>query len=224
MSEIKRALAVTDFILAHLTDGPRQVRTRERLERALRAAEELLVEIGPEQTSIPEVEKRSGVPRTAIYRYFPDKYALFSAVAAGYMDLLGRAIVAPGADLPEAPWQEFLAAVIRRAATFYNANPVASILIFGGPFTASDHAAHARKTDMLVKALRGPMPDDLDEDTVALTIEIAFACFRYGYVRDSHVTDGITAEAIRAATAYVAAGIGPDPCASFPGSTGRSTN
>lgn len=197
---------MTDFILAHLDDGPHQARTRERLKRTFSAAEELLIEGGPEQSSIPEIEKRSGVPRAAIYRYFPDKYVLFSTMAAGYMDLLGSNIVAPAEEMPEAGWRDVLAAAIRRAATFYNARPVASVLIFNGPFTAHDRAAHTRKAAVLVGALQEQMPADFGNHAMVLTIEIAFACFRYGYFRDGHISEEITTEAIRAATAYLATG------------------
>ena len=54
---------------------------RKRVDAALAAAEKLLVEMGPEKTSIPEIANLANVPRTTIYQYFPDKYALFAHLA-----------------------------------------------------------------------------------------------------------------------------------------------
>lgn len=196
---------MSNFILSRIEDGPQQERTRSRLLRALLAAEELLIEIGPELISIPEIEKRSNVPRTAIYRYFPDKYVLLSTMAAGYMDLLGSVIVEASAGKTMPSWQDALAIAIRRASEFYNAHPVAGILLFNGPFTANDREAHSGKAERLVGALQGVMPKNISEDSLPLTIEIAFACFRYGYYRDGHLSDIITAEAINAATSYLEA-------------------
>ncbi|MDS9470187.1 TetR/AcrR family transcriptional regulator [Paracoccus sp. MBLB3053] len=197
---------MTEYILAHLPDGPQQDRTRQRLKRTLAAAEELLLEIGPEKTSIPEIEKRSEVPRGAIYRYFPDKYVLFSIISAGYMDLLGRALLSLE---PNDRWDELLTQAIRCSAEFYNSHPVASIVIFNGPFTTQDRVAHRQKAVQLMAAIKVQLPTAFSEDDLALTIEIAFACFRYGYFRDEHVSDQVTTAAIRAALGYLKAAV-PD--------------
>ncbi|PKA05029.1 TetR/AcrR family transcriptional regulator, partial [Leptospira ellisii] len=64
---------------------PSQERSQNRMALVLDAAERLLVELGPEETSIPEIAKISGVPRASIYQFFPDKYALFTRLAEKHL-------------------------------------------------------------------------------------------------------------------------------------------
>ena len=200
-----------DVIFARLEEGPQQVRTRERLERVIEATTELLVDLGPELTSIPEIEKRAGVPRAAIYRYFPHKYALFSIMAAGHMDLLSQRILSEAASRERNGWREMLGSAIDATVSFYNDNPAACLLAFSGPFTAKDRAAHDRKTRSLVAAFRADVPPAITDEQLALMIEIAFACLRYGYLRDGTITDEIAGEAVRAATAYLESRAASDP-------------
>ena len=80
-----------------MTSGPRQVelleKNRPRQERAkrtyeaiLNAAAELLVEVGVERISTNLIAERAGITVPALYRYFPNKYAVIHALGAQLMD------------------------------------------------------------------------------------------------------------------------------------------
>ncbi|MDQ8757824.1 TetR/AcrR family transcriptional regulator [Sphingosinicella sp. LHD-64] len=71
---------------------PTQQRSRERFERILASAAELLVEKGSEEFRMSDVVARSGVPFGSLYQYFPDKTAIVGTLAARY-DAIGRACV-----------------------------------------------------------------------------------------------------------------------------------
>src|SRR5256885_10292037 len=56
--------------------APQQSRSRESLERLLRAATGVLREQGLEGATIPRIAARAGLSPGAVYRRFPDKDAL----------------------------------------------------------------------------------------------------------------------------------------------------
>lgn len=65
---------------------PRQERAKRTYEAILTAAAELLVEVGVERISTNLVAERAGITVPALYRYFPNKYAVLNALGAVMMD------------------------------------------------------------------------------------------------------------------------------------------
>ncbi|MDX1734685.1 MAG: TetR/AcrR family transcriptional regulator [Halioglobus sp.] len=65
---------------------PRQERAKRTYEAILAAAAELLVEVGVERISTNLVAERAGITVPALYRYFPNKYAVLNALGAALMD------------------------------------------------------------------------------------------------------------------------------------------
>ena len=65
---------------------PKQERAKRTYEAILTAAAELLVEVGVERISTNIVAERAGITVPALYRYFPNKYAVLNALGAACMD------------------------------------------------------------------------------------------------------------------------------------------
>jgi AcrR family transcriptional regulator len=65
---------------------PQQERAKRTYEAILAAAAELLVEVGVERISTNLVAERAGITVPALYRYFPNKYAVLNALGARLMD------------------------------------------------------------------------------------------------------------------------------------------
>jgi AcrR family transcriptional regulator len=65
---------------------PQQERAKRTYEAILSAAGELLVEVGVERISTNLVAERAGITVPALYRYFPNKYAVLNALGATLMD------------------------------------------------------------------------------------------------------------------------------------------
>lgn len=65
---------------------PRQERAKRTYEGILAAAAELLVEVGVERISTNIMAERAGITVPALYRYFPNKYAVLNALGAVLMD------------------------------------------------------------------------------------------------------------------------------------------
>ncbi|NCF19144.1 MAG: TetR family transcriptional regulator [Haliea sp.] len=65
---------------------PRQARAKRTYEGILSSAAELLVEVGVERISTNIIAERAGITVPALYRYFPNKYAVLNALGAVLMD------------------------------------------------------------------------------------------------------------------------------------------
>jgi AcrR family transcriptional regulator len=73
---------------------PRQERAKRTYEAILNAAAELLVEVGVERISTNLIAERAGITVPALYRYFPNKYAVIHALGAQLMDTQNQAFQA----------------------------------------------------------------------------------------------------------------------------------
>ncbi|MGC6830403.1 TetR/AcrR family transcriptional regulator [Pseudomonas aeruginosa] len=188
---------------------PQQERSQARIAQVLAAAEQLLGEVGPDAASIPEISKLSGVPRASIYQFFPDKYVLFAHLAQLQMERIGELIVAMQPQTDE-DWQAAICRVVRGVADYYNARPAAAALLMRGNFTPTDRRAHQEKDAMIGTLLRDHLQANGEfkklpqqPDAATLSVEIAFACMRYGYQVDGHISENICTEAAEAAIAYL---------------------
>jgi AcrR family transcriptional regulator len=63
---------------------PSQRRSRERVERMLAVATELIAERGSDAMRMSEVAERAGVSIGSLYQYFPDKSAIVRTLAERY--------------------------------------------------------------------------------------------------------------------------------------------
>lgn len=72
--------------------NPVQQRSRERLERLLKVAVELIGERGSDALRMSEIAERAGVSIGSLYQYFPDKAAIIRALAERCA-LQGRACI-----------------------------------------------------------------------------------------------------------------------------------
>src|SRR5262245_32760547 len=63
---------------------PTQQRSRERVERMLAAASELIAGGGSDSMKMSEVAERAGVPIGSLYQFFPDKGAIIRTLAERY--------------------------------------------------------------------------------------------------------------------------------------------
>ncbi|WP_274380607.1 TetR/AcrR family transcriptional regulator [Oleomonas cavernae] len=213
MSDSLSRPAVPSALRAARTRGagrPVQERSQERIARALAAAERLVVEVGLERVSIPEIEKASKVPRASIYQYFPDKYAIFSRLSQDHMQRYMAFIMAAHPAGRHTEWRTMVRAVLADTAAYYNANAAASVLLLKGPFSSTDHDAHLAKDANLARWLRTQFADaglaKLPEvpDVMALAVEIAFACLKYGYSHEGRASEAICDHAGKAVISYLA--------------------
>ena len=82
-----------DGSLAAARRRPTQARSRERVERMLAAAADLIARKGSEQVRMQEVATQAGVSLASLYQFFPDKSALIRTLAERYNAESRRCIV-----------------------------------------------------------------------------------------------------------------------------------
>jgi len=71
---------------------PRQIRSNKTVDRILKAASEMLMEVGFEKLSTNVICKRAGLTPPALYRYFPNKYAVLKELGGRLMEIQNKAL------------------------------------------------------------------------------------------------------------------------------------
>lgn len=89
---------------------PNQDRSQRTMERVLAAAAELLEEVGFERLSTNMICKRAGLTPPALYRYFPNKYAVLKELGTRLMEAQNALLDDwdPGAEHMAAQIEHFL--------------------------------------------------------------------------------------------------------------------
>src|SRR5579859_7070924 len=72
--------------MVQLRHTPTQARSRERLQRVLDTADELLAREGASAFTTTRIAEVAGVPVGSVYRFFDDKEAIVEALAVRYWD------------------------------------------------------------------------------------------------------------------------------------------
>lgn len=80
---------------ATLRRAPSQQRARERVERILAVASELIAATGSDTLRMSEVAEQAGISIGSLYQYFPDKAAILRTLAERY-NAEGRACIEAG--------------------------------------------------------------------------------------------------------------------------------
>ncbi|WP_343612856.1 TetR/AcrR family transcriptional regulator [Novosphingobium sp.] len=99
----------------------------------------LLAQRDADSLSLREVARAAGVSATSVYRHFPDKEALFTALAMEGLAQLGAAQKAAGAAAGGG--KQALAATGRAYVRFALANPALFRLIFASPALEASKAS-----------------------------------------------------------------------------------
>ncbi|GAB3538471.1 hypothetical protein GCM10027343_04280 [Noviherbaspirillum agri] len=203
-------LTTDEIKLGSAARPPLQERSRQRVALALEAAERLLIRVGPEEASIPEIAKESGVPRASLYQFYPNKYVLFAHLAQIHLSRVERVIAEAFIETTSRDWEELVRQLIDAVSGYYDANPVAGILILGGPFSrasylaqeaAIGHIAHAIRLFLRQQELPLLLPED--PDVATLVVEMSFACMKHGYYRENRISTAIREQAANAVIAYL---------------------
>ncbi|MEG0483446.1 TetR/AcrR family transcriptional regulator [Acinetobacter piscicola] len=199
---------------------PKQERTQKRMEKVIATTQELLLTIGIEQISIPEIANASGVPRTSIYQFFPSKYDILRHIALMHLNVLikqlGQAAVRVLTENPKASVEEngklLTASLIRTTANYFNESDVASLIILSGPFTRQAYLEYQVELQKLSEGVRKALEMIKVEsyvpespDILTIIMELIFTYMKHGYYNDNYISEDIIQEAYRMAIAYLGA-------------------
>ena len=103
---------------------PKQARSRERFDRILDAAAELFVEVGYDAVTADDIAARADTSVGGLYRFFPDKLAVFHALADRYFNQLQALFTALHTDkTAHLPLEDYINHMIDAFDQFVVANP-----------------------------------------------------------------------------------------------------
>jgi AcrR family transcriptional regulator len=146
---------------------PAQARSRDKVARALAAADRIVRTEGPDALRLPRVAERAGVSVGALYQYLPDREAIVAALVWRYHarleSLLDRAVAAARrAGKTDDPIDRMIDSVVGIYADEAAARSLRASA--DGPALAEQSRAHkqrmAAKVADLLNALGLPVPGD----------------------------------------------------------------
>ncbi|MFW1857011.1 TetR/AcrR family transcriptional regulator [Acinetobacter defluvii] len=197
---------------------PKQERTQKRMQMVIQTTQELLLAVGIERISIPEIANAAGIPRTSIYQFFPTKYDLLRHIALIHLNVLvtriGQAAIEVLTENPKANIDEYAkklsASMIRTTADFFNASEVASLIILSGPFTRQAYMEYQVELKKVSASVRKALEMiDVDSyvpqqpDALTILMELVFTCMKHGYYTENYISEKIIQEAYRIAISYL---------------------
>ncbi|MBN2307695.1 MAG: TetR/AcrR family transcriptional regulator [Candidatus Hydrogenedentes bacterium] len=147
---------------------PTQARGRQRVDAILDATAELLVERGFEAVTTGHIAERARIPVGSIYQYFPNKYAVFIALATRQAEQFGR--ITTMLSRPETiivRWGEVLDRLLEAIVDYLLSDPAIPVLWAGlvkcPELRLDDVEYHAKAVDYTFAFLAQLLPDMPDE-------------------------------------------------------------
>lgn len=182
----------------------------ERRAILLESARALLSERDLDQVSLADVAVRAGVPKSSAYHFYADIHDLYAALLARMQEELIRVLSQPLRGHFRM-WPDVIAALTKRGAAFYTANPAARQLQIG-PKTPPALKLHDRRSDITIARLQEEhiasifeLPPIANRSQLFYrAVEIADVMFCLSILEHGSLTKEMCREAARAASAYLA--------------------
>jgi AcrR family transcriptional regulator len=109
---------------------PSQARGKERVRVILSAALDLFMEYGVEEVTTNDIAERAGIPIGSLYRYYPNKNAILTALTELYVDDVSAIFEKVGKHpmLPYLSWDELLLMMVEGWVEYSRSNGPFSFL------------------------------------------------------------------------------------------------
>ncbi len=187
-----------------------QARGRERRQRLIESARDLLESRSMEELSLADIATHAGIPTGSAYHFFPNVMAVYQALGELFSDELDRELAKPYQILPEDSWLKIIDDAIERARDFYDASAAYRQLILGAR-VPSDIKMSDRLNDevigrILIEAISQHfyLPDVPRANEIFFhVVEIIDLFFTLSVLRVDEITPHMTVEAGRASKAYL---------------------
>jgi AcrR family transcriptional regulator len=146
---------------------PLQERSRARVERILDTAAELFISVGYDAATTEQIAAKAGTSIGSIYQFFPNKRAMFDAIAARHLsDASGLFEQFIGVDADSTPWRVLLERTIDAYTSYHRQNLGFRAILMNWKLSPEFLEAgemlnreFARRAAMILKA-RAPHLDD----------------------------------------------------------------
>lgn len=162
---------------------PTQARARERAQRIIDAASHVFAEAGFEAATMEGIAERAETSIGSIYQFFPNKLALFNALARSYHEKLrGFFDVLLGGPLLEQPWTDILDHGIDAFALFHEQEVGFRAVWVGLQVTPeiivegeAINREFAKRIEAVLEAKLGGLPASMRPVVATMTVEILTA-------------------------------------------------
>jgi AcrR family transcriptional regulator len=160
---------------SHPRRTPVQRRSRERVERILLAAEQIVVREDFDALTTRAVAERANVPVATLYQYFADREAIIAALIERHVNAMDPRLTEDLAALGTYSVRTLVETVVDAYVAGYRARPSFVVLWFQGRVSAESVARVRERTSQLAAqfhsfALAAGL---LEPDTDALALELA---------------------------------------------------
>ncbi len=193
---------------------PQQARSRERFNQILDAAAELFAEVGYESVTADEIAARANTSVGGLYRFFPDKLAVFHALVDRYLNQLRELFtMLHTPETAQLPLEVYIGQVVDGFDRFVSANPpfrtvfIQSRLVSTESF-ATDTAFNREIAQQLSSffAVRNPALDQQQRELLAtISVEVASALEILSLTRDRTFQQQVLTETKKLLIAYLQA-------------------
>jgi AcrR family transcriptional regulator len=181
---------------------PVQRRSRERVERILETAEQLVVSAGVEALSTRAVAERAEVPVATLYQYFADRDAIIAALIERHVSSMDEHIAAALSELERYSVRSIVETTVAAYRADYRKRPSYVVLWFQGRASADIADFIRTRDEQLADAFHsfatsiGLLAPDTDPLVVRLCFELADRFLEAAYRHDLNGDDRVVREGI----------------------------
>jgi AcrR family transcriptional regulator len=188
---------------------PVQRRSRERVERILGAAEQLVVSSGVEALTTRAVAERSEIPVGTLYQYFADRDAIISALIERHVLSMDERVAAALGNLERYSVRSIVETTVAAYRADYRERPSYVVLWFQGRLSADIARFIRDRDDLLADAFHrfatelGLLRRGTDPIVIRLCFELADRFLEVAYREDIRGDDRVVKEGTEMIIAYL---------------------
>ncbi|BAY50689.1 TetR family transcriptional regulator protein (plasmid) [Scytonema sp. HK-05] len=190
---------------------PQQARSRKRFNQILDAAAELFVEIGYDSVTTDEIAARANTSVGGLYRFFPDKLAVFHALLDRYLNQLRELAAALHTDEAiQVSLDTYINKLVDGFDQFVSANPGFRTVFVQSRLISTTVAMNVAFNQELAQqitiyfAVRNPTLEQSHRELIAtISVEVACTLDILALSRDRTFQNRVLAETKKLLIAYL---------------------
>ncbi|GAA2071569.1 hypothetical protein GCM10009780_03810 [Actinomadura alba] len=189
--------------------APVQRRSKERVQRILDAASDLIVERGVSALGTRTIAERASVPVASLYQYFADKDDILLALVERDTAEMDAAVAAAVGALETVSVRMTVTATMRAFVTIYHQRPAFVVIWWRGRTSRAVYdfcRVHNKQiaADLFTFAQdMGLVRPDTDPQVAELAVEVGDRVFQLAFENDLRGDQRIIAEGIELVTGYL---------------------
>lgn len=189
--------------------APVQRRSRDRVQRILEAASDLIIEHGVAAVGTRMIAERAGVPVASLYQYFADRTEILLALVERDTAEMDTAVAEAVGALDTVSVRTIVAATMRAFVTIYHQRPAFVVIWWRGradPAVYDYCRAHNKRiaADLFAFAHDvGLVLPDVAPQVVEIAVEVGDRVFQLAFEHDLRGDERIIAEGIELVTGYL---------------------